>query len=99
MAPAPFICTVWRDRDFQWLLGPKRVETFTTTLDLSDPRSLDRALLGAARRDAGDEADLDLYRLEVQSPAGAVLQDWRYNAWEEDAAVSGYPGYPYDVSA
>ena len=79
-----FICTVYRDRDFQWLLGPKRVETFTTTLDLMNPRSLDWALRGAARRDRGEDADLDAYRLEVHGPDGSVLRDWRYNPWEHE---------------
>jgi hypothetical protein len=86
MTTAPFVCVVYRDREFQWLLGPKQVERFTTTLDMQDPRSLDRALLGAARRDRGDEADLDLYRLEVHRPDGAVLRDWRYNSWADDSA-------------
>lgn len=88
----PFVCVVYRDREFQWLLGPKCVETFTTTLDMNDPRSLDRALLGAARRDAGDEADLDLYRLEVHRPDGAVLRDWRYNSWADEGADVGADG-------
>ena len=45
-----FTCTVYRDREFQRLFGPKRCETFTTVLDLRDPRSLDNALVRAARR-------------------------------------------------
>ena len=80
-----FTCTVYRDREFQWLFGPKRVETFTTVLDLRDPRSLDRALLGAARRDMGEEADLDLYRLEVTRPDGTVLRDYRYSGYFDEA--------------
>jgi hypothetical protein len=74
-----FTCTVYRDREFMWLIGPKRVEVFTTVLDLNDPRSLDRVIIGAARRDMGDEADLDLYRLEVQAPAGQAIRNYRYS--------------------
>ena len=84
--PGAFVCTVYRDRDFQWLLGPKRVGTFTTTLDLMNPRSLDRALIGAARRDRGEDADLDLYRMEVRRPDGSMLPDWRYNPWENESS-------------
>ena len=53
--PVPFLSVVYRDRDreLEGLLGPKRVEQFMTTLDRSDRRSLDRALVGAARREAG----------------------------------------------
>lgn len=80
-----FTCTVYRDREFQWLLGPKRVETFTTVLDLRDPRSLDNALVRAARRDAGDEADIDLYRLEVTRPDGTILRDYRYSGYFDEA--------------
>lgn len=93
MTAAPFTCTVFRDREFQWLLGPKRLETFRCSLDMRDPRSLDGALLGAARRDAGDEADLDLYRLEVMAPDGGVLRDWRYNGYFDE------PAYGYDEYA
>ena len=80
-----FTCTIYRDREFQWLFGPKRCETFTTVLDLRDPRSLDNALVRAARRDAGDEADIDLYRLEVTRPDGTMLRDYRYSGYFDEA--------------
>ena len=94
MTIRPAVCIVYRDRELQWLLGPKLVEQFTITLDMNDPRSLDRALLGAARRDRGDEADLDLYRLEVHRPDGAVLRDWRYNSWSDETAGAWFAGPP-----
>ena len=80
-----FTCTVYRDREFQRLIGPKHVETFTTVLDLRDAGSLDRALVRAARRDAGDEADIDLYRLEVTRPDGTILRDYRYSGYFDEA--------------
>ena len=76
-----FTCTIFRDREFMWLVGPKRVETFRTALDLRDPRSLNEAIAAAARRDMGDDADMDVYRMEIVAPDGAVLQDYRYNAY------------------
>ena len=80
-----FTCTVFRDREFQRLIGPKRLETFTVALDLRDPRSLNEAIAAAARRDMGDEADMDLYWLEIVAPDGSVLPKYRYNAYFDTA--------------
>ena len=33
----------------------------------------------------GDEADLDLYRLEVTRPDGTVLRDYRYSGYFDEA--------------
>ena len=85
-----FTCTVFKDREFMWLVGPKRVDVLSVVLDLRDPRSLDRVLLGAARRDAGNEADLDLYRLEVQAPDGSVIRNYRYSGWFDEGYDPGY---------
>lgn len=85
-----FRCTVYRDREFQWLVGPKRLPAFTTSLDLRDPRSLNEAIAAAARRDMGDEADLDLYSLEVVAPDGSVLKDYRYNSYFDEAYDSAW---------
>lgn len=85
MAPQAFVCTVYRDRDVpKWIMGPKLLETFPISLDLDDPRTVDRALLGAARRDMGDEADLDVYSMDIQRPDGGILRGWRYNSYEDD---------------
>lgn len=92
MAEGVYICTVYRDRPHQWrwLLDPKVVETFKTVLDLADTRSLDSALARAAKRDRGDDADVDMYRLEVTAPDGTILSDWRYNDWGDQPAPEPY---------
>lgn len=96
VTPGVYICRVYRDRprEFRWILRPKLVDQCTTTLDLDDPASLDAALVSAARRDRGDEADMDLYCLEVITPGGQALTDWRYNGWL-DGAPGEYGAYGY----
>lgn len=97
MTAGVYICTVFRDRpsELRWLLGPKRVDTSKTTLDLDDTSSLDAALISGARRHHGGrdgEPDLDLYSLTVTGTAGELLEGWRFNPWRGDPA-----GYAYDV--
>lgn len=85
-----FTLTVFRDREFQWLFGPKHCRTFKTALDLRDPRSLNEAIAAEARRDMGDEANMDLYSLEVVAPDGSILKDYRYNAYFGEAYDSAW---------
>lgn len=89
MAPETHACMVYRDRQILTWLSPKFVGRFTAAIDPYVTRTLDEALLNAARRANATDDDLHLFRMDVYDADGdEVISDWRYNgaAYEDEGA-------------
>lgn len=84
-----FRYTVLRDRS--WPFASKVVRTGTTALDPDDPRSLNDAIAVAAWHDRGNDADMDLYRMNVSAVDGTrVIWSYRWSEWLNSTDAAGY---------
>jgi hypothetical protein len=88
-----FRYVVWRDRS--WPFSPKAVRSGTTALDLDDPRSLNEAIAAAAWHDRGDDANMDLYRMNVFALDGTpIIRNYRWSEWLDSTDDGSYDTEP-----